>query len=63
MCVRNSPAATEVRVGGALGVKQKFPTAQESPMMEQTVPLNPTGIMQSRSLRAACGEKPAVSRG
>jgi len=36
------------RAGDAPGVEQKFPGAQEMPMMKQVVPLQPMGTMGSR---------------
>jgi len=46
---RNSPAYCKVSAGGAPDVEQKFPAAEERPMEEQAVPLQPMGITQSRT--------------
>lgn len=50
---RGSPAATEVRAGGAPGREQKLPAAWKRPRVKQAVPLQPMGTTQSRSLCAA----------
>ena len=41
---------------GAAGAEQKLPAAQEEPMEEQVVPLQPVGAMQSKSPCAAMEE-------
>jgi len=38
------------------GIEQKFPAAQERPIVEKAVPLQPIGTMQSRALLAAMEE-------
>lgn len=44
------------RAGGALGTEQKLSAAQERPIAEQTIPVQPKGTMQSTCPGAAWAE-------
>lgn len=44
------------RAGGALSMEQKLSAAQERPIAEQTIPVQPKGTMQSTSPGAAWAE-------
>ena len=44
---RNISAATKVSAGGAPDTEQRLPAAQEKPLVEQDVPLQPMGTTQA----------------